>query len=315
MQEETFRTNLTPSSKNTLIDYDSTIVLFGSCFSENIGAKLKYFGFDSLTNPYGILFNPVAINRAIKECINGKRYTKEDLFFHNEQYHSYNLHSDFSNSNADLVLEKINSTIATTQKKLKQASHIIITLGTASVYEHLEEKTIVANCHKVPQKTFSKHLLSVTDISNELKEITQNIQTLNNSVQIMFTVSPIRHLKDGLIENSRSKANLIAAVHNSLESNSHYFPSYEIMNDDLRDYRFYEHDMIHPNKTAINYIWNFFKKEWLSGKTDNIIKEVDSIQKGKSHKAFNPESKSHKLFLDKLSLKEENLKKKFNIQL
>lgn len=315
MQEETFRTNLTPSSKNNLIDYDSTIVLFGSCFSENIGTKLKYFGFDSLTNPYGILFNPVAINRAIKECINGKRYTKEDLFFHNEQYHSYNLHSDFSNSNADLVLEKINSTIATTQKKLKQASHIIITLGTASVYEHLEEKTIVANCHKVPQKTFSKHLLSVTDISNELKEITQNIQTLNNSVQIMFTVSPIRHLKDGLIENSRSKANLIAAVHNSLESNSYYFPSYEIMNDDLRDYRFYEHDMIHPNKTAINYIWNFFKKEWLSGKTDNIIKEVDSIQKGKSHKAFNPESKSHKLFLDKLSLKEENLKKKFNIQL
>lgn len=313
MQEKTFRTSLKPSKKNYNIDYDSTIVLFGSCFSENIGKKLDYFGLDSLTNPYGILFNPIVIQRALQECIDNKKYTKEDLFFYNEQYHSYNLHSTHSNSDASIVTESINLAISKTNVKLKKASHIIITLGTASVYKLIENNKTVANCHKVPQNKFSKELLSAEEIAASLKDIIQKIKSFNKKVEIIFTVSPIRHLKDGIIENSRSKSNLISVIHHSLTKNCHYFPSYEIMNDDLRDYRFYEGDMIHPNQTAIDYIWDFFKEEWLSDKIENILKDVDTVQRGKKHRAFDPNSSNHISFLKKLKEKEANLKKDFNI--
>lgn len=313
VQEKTFRTSLKPSKKNNNIDYDSTIVLFGSCFSENIGKKLDYFRFDSLTNPYGILFNPIVMKRALQECIDRKKYTSEDLFYFNEQYHSYNLHSTHSNSNANIFIQNINLAISKTNEKLKKASHVIITLGTASVYKLIESNKTVANCHKVPQNKFTKELLSTEEIATSLKDIIQKLKSINKHVEIIFTVSPIRHLKDGIIENSRSKANLISAIHYSLTNNCHYFPSYEIMNDDLRDYRFYEGDMIHPNQTAIDYIWEFFKEEWLSSNIEPILKEVDTVRKGKLHRAFDSNSKNHINFLKKLKEKEANLKKDFNI--
>lgn len=316
VKEEIFRTPINPIKRKNTIDYDSSVVLLGSCFSENIGKKLSYYGFDTSTNPYGILFNPVSIKQAIQECVSKKVYTKNELFYLNEQYHSYHLHSNYSNSDSKKFLENINSTIKATHNKLKKASQIIITLGTASVYRLKSTDEIVANCHKVPQKEFSKDLLTTHEISNTLKEIINLIRSLNEQTEIIFTVSPIRHLKDGMIENSRSKANLISAIHASIDStNCTYFPSFEIMNDDLRDYRFYDSDMIHPSQTAIEYIWKIFKEEWFSKNIESLLKEVETIRKGKLHRPFNPNSQSHLDFLEKLKQKEIKLTTKHNIKL
>lgn len=313
MENSIFRTQYKINKELRSIDYNSEIILFGSCFSENIGAKFDYFKFQSTTNPYGILFNPVAIEKAISECIEGKKYADKDLISHNDLWHSFNHHSDFSRSEKNEVLNKINTTITTTQKKLRSASHIIITLGTSWVYQSNETKEIVANCHKIPQREFSKKLLSVTEIEKSIKNIKDTIYNFNSDVHIIFTVSPVRHLKDGMIENTLSKSHLIAAIHNSLDTNTSYFPAYEIMMDDLRDYRFYKEDMLHPNQLAVDYIWENFKKTWIANETEKLQETIDNIQKSLAHKPFNPSSEQHKKFRNKLEKRILELKNNFNI--
>jgi len=242
------------------IQYNSNIVLLGSCFSENIGNKLNYFQFQTLQNPYGILFQPKAIEQLITNAINEKEYTDADLFLHNEQWHCFEAHSSLSATEKNMLLSNLNTATKTTLKQLKKASHIIITLGTAWVYRLIKTDNLVANCHKVPQKKFLKELLSITDISESLAAINALIKSVNKNVSIIYTVSPVRHLKDGFIENQLSKAHLLSAIHSIVEprKNTFYFPSYEIMMDELRDYRFYKEDMIHPNNIAIDYIWENF---------------------------------------------------------
>ncbi|MDG1804147.1 GSCFA domain-containing protein [Flavicella sp.] len=313
MENSIFRTQYKINKELRSINYNSEIILFGSCFSENIGAKFDYFKFQSTTNPYGILFNPVAIEKAISECIEGKKYADKDLISHNDLWHSFNHHSDFSRSEKNEVLNKINTTITTTQKKLRSASHIIITLGTSWVYQSNETKEIVANCHKIPQREFSKKLLSVTEIEKSIKNIKDTIYNFNSDVHIIFTVSPVRHLKDGMIENTLSKSHLIAAIHNSLDTNTSYFPAYEIMMDDLRDYRFYKEDMLHPNQLAVDYIWENFKKTWIANETEKLQETIDNIQKSLAHKPFNPSSEQHKKFRNKLEKRILELKNNFNI--
>ena len=237
------------------IAYQSKILLLGSCFSENIGDKLSYFKFQSTQNPFGILFHPKAIENFITNAINEKKYLDDDLIFQNETWHSFDAHSSLSSVNKNELLNKLNASISITNRALKEASHIIITLGTSWVYRFIETDAIVANCHKIPQKKFLKKLLLVEEITKSLAAILVLLKSVNKDISVLFTVSPVRHLKDGFIENTQSKAHLIAAIHQVLEhQNVSYFPSYEIMMDELRDYRFYAEDMIHPNKTAINYI-------------------------------------------------------------
>jgi lysophospholipase L1-like esterase len=300
------------------IDYQSRLLLIGSCFVENMGEKLDYFKFQSLQNPFGILFQPLAIENLITNAINEKEFTEEDVFFQNEQWHCFTAHSKLSHSNKDVLLNTLNNQIHLTAKQLKSASHIIITLGTAWVYRHIETDTIVANCHKVPQKKFLKELLSIDEISQSLEAIVSLIRSVNQTSTVIFTISPVRHLKDGFVENTQSKAHLISAIHEfinqkSLIANrqSYYFPSYEIMMDELRDYRFYTEDMIHPNQTAINYIWEIFKEVWISNEAAKTMDDVEAIQKGLQHKPFNPNSEAHKLFLQKLSEKIEQLQSHF----
>ena len=311
-----FRTNITLKPESNQIDYNSNLVLIGSCFSENISKKLAYFKFNTFSNPFGILFNPIAIETLISNAINLKEYTEKDIFQLNERWHCFNAHSDLSNSNKNELLSNLNYAIQYTNKQLKEASHLILTLGTAWVYKHLETNTVVGNCHKIPQKEFSKELLSVEAIVTSLKNTCALIKSINPTINIIFTVSPVRHLKDGFVENMQSKAHLLTAIHQLIEiqkqgfdytstplsdhapsPRSSYFPSYEIMLDDLRDYRFYNSDMVHPNETAIHYIWEQFKHVWINKTTFSIQKEVDSIQKGLAHKPFNPNSKQHQQFL------------------
>lgn len=304
-----------PLKKETrnLIDYQSKLLLLGSCFSENIGDKLSYFKFQSTQNPFGILFHPKAIENLITNAINKKKYTTDDLVFQNETWHSFDAHSILSGTDKNELLENLNSVISITNNTLKEASHIVITLGTAWVYRFIETDTIVANCHKIPQKKFLKELLSVDEISESLDAIISLLKAENKNINVLFTVSPIRHLKDGFIENSQSKSHLISAIHNIIDAknNTYYFPSYEIMMDELRDYRFYAEDMIHPNKTAINYIWEKFTEVWFDEKTLLSMKEIDVIQKGILHRPFQENTVQHQQFLKKLEEKKEQIQQQY----
>ena len=283
------------------IDYNSQVLILGSCFAENIGEKLDYFKFQSLQNPFGILFHPLAIEKLIIKAIKKEAYSEDDVFFLNERWHCFDAHSDLSNPSKTNLLEQLNLGLEKTIQQLIKATHIVITLGTAWVYRKKETNAVVANCHKVPQNEFSKELLTVSEIQKSLENSVRNIQAINKNAQFIFTVSPVRHLKDGFVENQRSKAHLLAAIHQIGETS--YFPSYELMMDELRDYRFYAKDMIHPNEIAIDYIWDKFVEMWILPIAHPIMDKVAAVQKGLKHRPFNIESEQHQQFLKSLEKK------------
>lgn len=303
---------------NNLIDYNSNVLLLGSCFVENMGDKLLYFKFKNLQNPFGILFQPKAIESLILNTINQKEYLEDDIFYYNEQWHCFEAHSKLSNPSKEVLLNNLNHAIKLTNKQINESTHVIITLGTAWVYRFMESGSLVANCHKVPQKQFEKELLSVEAIAQSLENIVNSIRSVNKNANLIFTVSPVRHIKDGFIENTRSKAHLFTAIHKMINNQLSignglltYFPSYEIMMDELRDYRFYTEDMVHPNQLAINYIWEKFQQVWITDEALNTMKMVDEVQKGLQHRPFNPDSQAHKNFLQNLEAKKTQLQSNF----
>jgi len=308
-----FRTEIPLSKNANPIDYNSKVLSFGSCFAENMADKFDYFKFQNETNPFGIIFNPVSIEKIIERTIQEKWFTEKDVFFHNERWHSYEVHSDLSNSDRQELLETLNKAVAETNKQLKEATHIIITYGTSWIYRSTESDEIVANCHKVPQKQFSKELLSVDVIDKSIQNTIHLIQTINPDINFIFTISPVRHIKDGFIDNQLSKSHLFTALHQTLKTHNslpklrdtthNYFPSYEIMMDELRDYRFYAEDMLHPNQVAIDFIWHKFSENYIAENAFLIMKEIDEIQKSLRHRSFNPESEQHQKFLAKLQQK------------
>ena len=301
-----FTTKIPITQNANPIDYNSKIVSFGSCFAENMGDKLLYYKFQTQVNPFGIIFNPFSIEKLIERVVLQRYFTKDDIFFFNERWHCYEVHSELSDADAEVVLSKLNQILLDTQKQLQQATHIIITYGTSWVYRHIETNGIVANCHKVPQKQFSKELLSIDSIQKSIQNTVSLIATLNPKCNFIFTVSPVRHLKDGFVENQVSKAHLIAAIYattNTKQQTLNYFPSYEIMMDELRDYRFYADDMMHPSPMAIDYIWERFAATQIDANAIATMELVQTIQKGLAHRPFNPNSESHQKF-------EANLKEK-----
>jgi hypothetical protein len=296
------------------IDYNSRIVSLGSCFAVNIGQKFDYFKLRNTTNPFGILFHPLALQKFISFTVNKKTFTQADIFFSNERWHCFDAHSDLSANSAEELLANLNAATASAYAEIKTATHIIITLGTAWVYRKTASGNLVANCHKVPQKQFTKELLSVQDIQHSLSGIINLVKEANPQAHIIFTVSPVRHIKDGFTENQWSKANLLSALLSTVNrplSTCSYFPSYEIMMDELRDYRFYAQDMIHPNQTAIDYIWERFTEAWITPEAQQTMKLADTIQKGLQHRSFNPESQQHHAFLSKLTDKITALQKQY----
>ena len=262
-----FTTKIPIQKSSFPIDYDSKILLLGSCFAENMGEKFDYFKFQTTINPFGIIFNPVSLEKLIRRSVEKRKFTENDIFFHNDLWHCFEVHSELSNSDKDVFLESLNDLIRSTNKQLSDSTHIIITLGTSWVYRNIESNEIVANCHKVPQKQFTKELLSIHQTEESLQSIISLIHSVNPNCNFIFTVSPVRHIKDGFTENTLSKAHLIAAIHKTIDHHPSpitYFPSYEIMMDELRDYRFYGEDMLHPNQTAIDYIWIQFFQNYIS---------------------------------------------------
>lgn len=317
-----FTTKIPVKKSNFPIDYDSKIMLLGSCFAENIGEKFEYFKFQTVVNPFGIIFNPVSLEKLIRRCVENRQFTENDIFYHNDIWHCYEVHSELSNVDKNTFLNSLNEIIDATHQQLNDSSHIIITLGTSWVYRNIETNEIVANCHKVPQKQFTKELLPINQIEESLQSIISLIHSVNPNCKFIFTVSPMRHIKDGFVENTLSKAHLISAIHSvlnrkfstSLElttQNNIYFPSYEIMMDELRDYRFYGEDMLHPNQTAIDYIWIQFFQNYISESEFGLMNDICSIQKGLNHRPFNPNTESHQKFIDGLTQKMQLIKNQY----
>lgn len=312
-----FRTSIPIRKTSIPIDYQSKIISLGSCFAENIGKKFGYFKFQNSVNPFGIIFNPVSLEKVITRSLTKHYFTEKDVFFHNDLWHCYEVHSELSNPNRDSFLKQLNELIDATHTQLREATHCSITLGTSWVYLFNATNEVVANCHKVPQKQFSKQLLSIHEVETSLQNIVSLVTSVNPNCSFIFTVSPVRHIKDGFVENNVSKAHLISAIHNSLNTehlkeNANYFPSYEIMMDELRDYRFYTEDMLHPNTVAVGYIWEQFKKGYISEASFSTMEEVATIQKALAHRPFNPNSESHLKFIENTQRKISNLQSEFS---
>lgn len=295
------------------ITYEDELLLLGSCFVTNLSEKLAYYQFRHTVNPFGVVFNPVSIEKLISRAINETLFTEADIFFFQEQWHCFEVHSQCSHSDKEVFLGVLNSALQTLSAALHRCSYFVLTLGTAWVYRHIETDTLVANCHKVPQRKFLKELLTVEEVIASLENIFVLLKEVNPEVKIVVTVSPVRHLKDGFAENARSKAHLISALHEIIEPRNKicYFPSYEIMMDELRDYRFYKEDMVHPNALAVSYIWERFADHWVADESKAVMKEVEVIQKGLQHRPFNPDSEAHIRFLNDLERKSRELRKVF----
>ena len=292
-----FRLEFTPTSFEKKIQLQDRLFLAGSCFTEQIGQKLSYFKFQTIENPSGILFNPLSIVESIAECIDQKIYTTDDLFFYNELWGSWNHHTRFSSISQQDCIDKINNSINVAHEFLKKTDWVLLTLGSSFVYE-LDNKRVVANCHKVPTDKFTKRLLSSSEIEAALNGLLEKLLQFNPAIKIILTISPVRHLRDGFVENNRSKSNLIHAVHevSTKKDAVYYFPSYELVIDDLRDYRFFAEDMVHPNYTATNYVWEKFIDACIEEDTQLVMKEIGIIRNAKNHKPFNPLSQAHQQF-------------------
>ncbi len=242
------------------ISYADKIFFIGSCFSEEIGERFTYLKFNVLQNPNGILYDPLSISYALNSYIENKKFNDDDLFSNGDLWHSWHHHSVFSGMEKDVVLQKINQSQSAANSFLKNASCVIVTLGTAYNYQLKRNKESVSNCHKAPASLFKKNLMETAEIIACLSSTIKNLQAYNPDVTIIFTISPVRHVRDGVIENNRSKARLIDAVHSIKENNEHvlYFPAYELVIDVLRDYRFYKSDLVHANEAAVQYVFESF---------------------------------------------------------
>ena len=255
-----WHTELIPEKLNNPISYKDKIMALGSCFVENIGQKLTDLKYKVQVNPFGIQYNPISIANSLNRLMAGNILESSELFNHEGLWHSFMHHSDYSNIDKEICLEHINREFEKARVHLQNAESLMITLGTAWVYEYSLNKMIVNNCHKLPASNFKRYRLEVDEIVSQLSNTFMELIKFNPNLRILITVSPIRHLKDGFHENQISKSSLLLAVEKLREDFKHvqYFPSYEIMMDDLRDYRFYKSDMVHPNEMAIDYIWEKF---------------------------------------------------------
>lgn len=297
-----FRTVVPLPKLENPISYESDLLLLGSCFAENMASKFEYFKFSKVCNPFGIIFNPLSLEKIIWRIVEKKEFTEDDLFFYDETWHCFEVHSKLSHPNKVQMLVNLNRIVKDMHTFLQHSTHCILTFGTAWVYRHLETKQIVANCHKVPNKQFIKEIVSPENILKSMERSLALVTIINPKTTFIITISPVRHLKDGFTDNQRSKAHLITAIQFLIQQqkyNTFYFPSYEIIMDELRDYRFYETDMLHPNKQAIAYIWEQFKTACILLTEENFMKEVAEIQTALAHRPTGIITQKHQKFIEK----------------
>ncbi|MBC7641423.1 MAG: GSCFA domain-containing protein, partial [Flavobacterium sp.] len=276
-----FRTQISIPKSNFPIDYNSKIMSLGSCFAENISEKLDYFKFQNIVNPFGIIFNAISIERIIQRIVDQELFTENDIFYHNELWHCSEVHSSLSHPDKEQFIQNLNEILKLSHSQITKLSHFIITYGTSWVYRNLETNNIVANCHKLPQKYFKKELLTLAKTEKSIENTISLIHSINKNVKFVLTVSPVRHIKDGFVENNVSKSVLLQTIYILLQTehyklNIEYFCSYEIILDELRDYRFYKPDMLHPNEIAVNYVWLKFVESSISSASFFTMNQVEN---------------------------------------
>lgn len=283
------------------VTYRDRLLLIGSCFTEHIGNYLTDMKFDVLQNPNGILFEPMGVCNSLISYMENRRYTTADLFELNEAWHSWAHHSRFSHASAEEAVRMINASQEQAHDFLKDADWLIITLGSAFVYKLRENNKNVVNCHKAPAQTFNKHLSTVEEMVTALDGTLHRLFHFNPKVKVVFTISPVRHIRDGVVDNNRSKARLIEAVHHLVNKldRLYYFPAYELVIDVLRDYRFFDIDMVHPNYQATQFVLEHFTESYLDKETQALMNEIRSIVIARKHKPFNAASQQHQTFLKK----------------
>ena len=310
-----FRTEVQIPVSETALEIDDRVFSIGSCFSSEMSDLLKTGQIQTLNNPFGTIFNPYSINQAVKKLHDSQFYTEDDLIKFGEEVISLDHHSKFNSRFVHQTLDKINAEIEVGNRFLQDANWVMITYGTSFIYEFLPKKKLVANCHKIPGKYFEKRLLTHLEITDSIYETVTLLKDIcKENVQILFTVSPVRHTKDGMVENNLSKAKLIAAIHEILPEfdNCHYLPVYEILMDDLRDYRFYKEDLIHPNRQAVQYIWEKFGNAYFSDETMDFVEENFKIAKALEHKSADEKSPKHQEFLSTIEKRIEAQQTKVN---
>jgi len=308
-----FMLNINIPSPEKKISYQDKICITGSCFTEHIGNRLLQYKFSVLQNPHGILFDPLSVCGSLKSYIQNQQYQSKDLIYLNELWQSWQHHSIFSGVDKDQVLQRINCSQQEAHDFLQKSDWLIITLGSSFHYRLTDTGTPVANCHRAPAQWFKKHLLSIDEIVTELQESVNQLYRFNSNIKIVFTVSPVRHIRDGVVENNRSKARLIEAVHQLISSGEHmyYFPAYELVIDVLRDYRFYDIDLVHPNYAATEFVFEKFTGHFLHPDTIELMKEIKKIMAAYHHKPFQSTTLAHQQFLQTHLKKIQQLKQKY----
>ncbi len=297
---------------NKILHQDK-IVLLGSCFSEHISQKLERLKFQVVSNPFGVLYHPKPIENALRRIVDLNLYTESDLLKEQDVYFSLDHHSRFNHTDSNQALKQINQSIEVAHQHIKQAKIIIITFGTAYYYRLKSTHQVVANCHKLPDNQFEKIRDNAAEIIASYKELIEQLTSMNPELQVIFTVSPVRHWKNGAADNNWSKAILVDAVRSLTEmlSNVHYFPSYEIMMDELRDYRFYKEDLLHPSDQAIAHIWQRFKTSCIAETEYGLLGEIEEIIQAAAHKPFQFNSISHQKFIAGITQKASDLAKRY----
>jgi GSCFA family. len=311
------------------ISYKNQLMFIGSCFADNIGEKMHEHKFKVDVNPFGVLYNPFSVASACKYLLKPDSFVEEDLFNFNGMYHSFMHHGKFSDSIVEGCLSKINESLKCAAENFRELSYLVITFGTAYVYRLKKDEKgipiesgyperligqVVANCHKLPATKFDRELLTVDMIVNEWSALIENMLQVNPSLKLIFTVSPIRHLKDGAHLNQISKSTLLLAEQQLIDKYPEqisYFPAYELMMDELRDYRFYADDMLHPSKIAISYIWERFCDTYMEKEEKEVMKELEGVNRALNHRPLNSSSDAYKHFLMQTMLKIKLIKEKY----
>ncbi len=308
---ELFRLIVDTGESPFKMDYSTPALWMGSCFTENIGSHLKKLKFPAGVNPFGILYNPESIRQSIEILLEGRLFCGGDLRHGNDLWYSFSHHTSYSGPDKDECLRNINGSILTASARLKDSGFLFLTFGTARVYRFRETGRVVSNCHKLPHKYFDHELLKPDEITGPYETLIKRLHDFNPGLKVVFTISPVRHWKDGPTGNLVSKSTLAVAIASLVErfDNVSYFPAYEIVMDELRDYRFYERDMVHINNTGVDYIRKRFMECFVDPGTLPLVKEITAINQGIAHRPFNPSTAEHRKFLQALLEKIDSFEK------
>ena len=310
-----FRTIVRPAKPPFNLTHQDRIMTIGSCFSENIGNYFERYKFQVNINPFGQQYNPYSITNAINRLLSPVLYFDTDLVHQDELFHSYDHHGSFSRASQEEALEHINFNLQTAAASLREATTLMLTFGTSHYFRLKEGGRVVSNCHKMPGTHFDFELMKPEEIVNELEKTCTALWAINSDLKIILTVSPVRYFAFGHYENSVSKAHLFTAINTLKEKHPqlYYFPAYELIMDDLRDYRFYADDMLHPTQQAIDYVWESITHKLLPPFTQDLLKEIDEIVSGSNHRPRNPKSNAHRVFVDGMLHKIQRLQAQYGL--